>query len=1236
MVKKSKKIKKNKKEVSFTYFIIIAIVVLLLLVIVIDVFSSNADVLGKARDAYMGARNPERYSNSSSEKLSITNTRIQQEVRAIKNRKLDYGIIDLIKTARDNMQQTAFCEEAEEAIGYKYNFQPDLEQIEYVYCTDIDGNNGEHPFKQSTGVFYYSMYDVTPDYSVYPLPDIPTEYNIFTNGCHKIQDKCKTEDEPFLYEAECDPVKEVPTFRVVNCEDKFGENYVCQEGACILDVLEIVEECGNGLTEPGEECDDGNLNNGDSCNEYCEIEEWCGDAIIQEYLEEECDDGNQENDDGCSEDCEIEMPPPDLTIGYVNPNAVSEYCVNFYVFEVCNVGESTVEEEIEISIQANGEVSVFEYEPMDGLDPFECELIKNPPKTHIFKFTTLDSMDNVLFMVDPDDEIDESDETNNFMTQIIYSGDNYYYEPNNFEESNVCSTWCYDSDDGKNWWQAGTTSYLYNQEMGSKTDVCDKYYGYQNQAILTEYYCLSPIYKLDNGLFPYPALQKELDCTVLDAKCENGACIPIDNNQLSCQDLEGGANAWTYGEVLYTSIDGEDSVLQDVCVQNNEKVLEYYCEDDQLANAYWHNCVYDNALCVDGECVEVDEQNICQDNEPENDPFSYGTLEFHKFTGETDYYDDDCSFDRHEVEQDYCVNVNEEPKEMDYDCTQDIGIFGAALCVDGACVYPDPNLMACDEIWDDGLDYYNKGHVESVSMHGVQDQNTDACLPGGNLLIEYFCVGEELHMAEPYDCGLEGMTCYNGKCTTPDENLKFCEEVTDEDGITQVQYINEFGLSTWLETACIDDDENIDNLDLYNYDEDSESNTLVTFSCNGNDAEYQITDCTEMDGVCYKGECLIPDFDLVSCESPIEGGDGNDPFVDGFTDAINEFGVEKTKYDECEDEYELQEYYCDGNEYEDMYIDCNTFGMKCYDDICQTPNPDLMECVEIIYSNGDNSVSYTNDFGEEDYYNDKCINPEYAEFIEAGEPNNVAVPTYNIYNEAAQYQLHYTCNEDSSLGKTVIDCEEQGQVCYNGLCVTSDPTLMNCDDQTSEDKEWFETDPQDPFLEGFSKETNEYGQETGYWDYCQNEETVNEMYCDGNVIENVELDCVQYNMMCNPWSGSCEIYDESLKECFKSDDGNPNVPGYGYIIDGFGNMEDGFDKCKGSDKVREGFCNDVEPYEEIIDCDQGLECRKFCDENNEHVGSACTDPDNEDNVCEPIEVIGEEEVEVIEEEPSEP
>ena len=60
--------------------------------------------------------------------------------------------------------------------------------------------------------------------------------------------------------------------------------------------------CGNGVVEPGEECDDGNDYPYDACRETCMIA-YCGDHVVQDWVED-CDDGMDGDDnDGCSDQC---------------------------------------------------------------------------------------------------------------------------------------------------------------------------------------------------------------------------------------------------------------------------------------------------------------------------------------------------------------------------------------------------------------------------------------------------------------------------------------------------------------------------------------------------------------------------------------------------------------------------------------------------------------------------------------------------------------------------------------------------------------------------------------------------------------------------------------------------------------------------------------------------------------------------------------------------------------------
>ncbi len=64
--------------------------------------------------------------------------------------------------------------------------------------------------------------------------------------------------------------------------------------------------CGNfSVDHPGEQCDDGNFQSGDGCTAGC-IDEYCGDALINDGALENCDDGNSSSGDGCSNICRLE------------------------------------------------------------------------------------------------------------------------------------------------------------------------------------------------------------------------------------------------------------------------------------------------------------------------------------------------------------------------------------------------------------------------------------------------------------------------------------------------------------------------------------------------------------------------------------------------------------------------------------------------------------------------------------------------------------------------------------------------------------------------------------------------------------------------------------------------------------------------------------------------------------------------------------------------------------------
>jgi len=644
-------------------------------------------------------------------------------------------------------------------------------------------------------------------------------------------DTCKEEGLPYLYEAYCDSVTELPTLspNLIDCRDMFGdENYICIKGACVL------KKCGDGLIN------------------------------VVDGVEEECDDGNNIAGDGCDEECQIEVVVEvessniDLVIGKINEIALSENCINSFVFEICNYGEDTVTKDFNINVQANEKFSTFSYNAKEQtIEAGECVNVKNQKKMSIQQFGQLGDTAEVLFSIDVDNNIAEIDENNNIKSQNIYFGDNYYSKPNDFSEENICSTWCFDTDDGKDYWDKGTANWLYIGQSGSSEDVCDTW-GFDNKVYLWEQYCISPVYQLENGLYVYPRGEKKVDCTVMDAKCEDGKCVPIEENHLSCKDLEGDTDFFTYGDVDYTSIDGEKMLLNDECLDETY-LNEYYCQDDELVNVKKYDCSQKNAVCIGGKCVESSEP---PDEEPsnkddsktediENDPFVAGSEDF-------------CSWDYYHLIE-YSLDKNNNLYSSDVDCTQYSNEFGVALCANAVCTYPDPSLKSCKEDLDIGLDYYILGDISSTNEYGMNDYNYDYCVEGiietvdesnnadenaeqnTNLLVEFYCNGNELKMKEPYDCSQDNLVCHSGKCVGVDESQMFCEIINGDDFIS-IHYINEFGDNIWYnQFQCSESKEVFDSVYMDKY--------LAELSCNGNNLAYIINECAEGE-ICQEGKCV--------------------------------------------------------------------------------------------------------------------------------------------------------------------------------------------------------------------------------------------------------------------------------------------------------------------------------------------------------------------------------------------
>ena len=129
------------------------------------------------------------------------------------------------------------------------------------------------------------------------------------------------------------------------CPEDCGE-CGCGDGNCGGD-----EDCGNCAEDCGEcECGDGTCNGDedcDTCPDDCtNCDPYCGDAVVDESLEEECDDGNTAPDDGCDEECKIEpqaAEPGTIVITEImkNPEMVDDVVGEW--FELYNSGDVDVD-----------------------------------------------------------------------------------------------------------------------------------------------------------------------------------------------------------------------------------------------------------------------------------------------------------------------------------------------------------------------------------------------------------------------------------------------------------------------------------------------------------------------------------------------------------------------------------------------------------------------------------------------------------------------------------------------------------------------------------------------------------------------------------------------------------------------------------------------------------------------------------------------------------------------------
>jgi cysteine-rich repeat protein len=175
-----------------------------------------------------------------------------------------------------------------------------------------------------------------PDGSVYRMECGDALYVsdcVNVGGCSGLIDLDGLAINRLVAAAGCDDGKPCTTDRcenLVECRHEFAAQ-------CMAPILSLLldDDCGNGVTDPGESCDDGNTTPGDGCNATCQLEACfsCTGTPSMCTPITTCNDG-----DGCclascadqDDDCSARSPIAGKKLLITDPPASSRRSITFY------------------------------------------------------------------------------------------------------------------------------------------------------------------------------------------------------------------------------------------------------------------------------------------------------------------------------------------------------------------------------------------------------------------------------------------------------------------------------------------------------------------------------------------------------------------------------------------------------------------------------------------------------------------------------------------------------------------------------------------------------------------------------------------------------------------------------------------------------------------------------------------------------------------------------------------
>ncbi len=874
---------------------------------------------------------------------------------------------------------------------------------------------------------------------------------------------------------------------------------------------------------------------------------------------------------GCSSGVCLPCQPiinPDLVVKSIAKTALSEQCLNSFTFTICNEGDADVNKEFPLTVEANNikKEYLVKQNKFPELKAGGCANIVVPGLFSVGGFgLDLNQNAEVKIVLDTTNVIEEKNENNNELKETVFTGDAYYYDP---EQKIKCDTYCYETDAGKDYPNKGIMTFKYSGYVNNEEDFCPDLD--INKVFLNERFCQLPIVLKSNGKFSNPASGGTYNCLdqIPPKKCSSGQCAPLTTlcedaygnlaPCLQCLDYEGVTTDFSQfqsfdqsfvdlnvdplvkGSIDYTNIDNEKSKIPDEC-ESTEVLKDFYCtmyDQFPLVERYFTNCYQLKTkagvghACMLGKCValsglEFKDGQMCLSEGASNAPGNAGGKK----------------------SEEVCQPI---PPVLNNDLHNEDSPEGKKqLCSGGKCVPLEKGFEQCIGPAEDQTDPFKRDTVTEIKLLGETNPSEDQCEDYGDSVREYYCNGNFLESKKTscdaiLDKKGQGASCVGGECVFFDESLMSCKEKEDS-GIDlekggYVDYVTGYGFSDSKGDECLNED------------------TLIETYCGGKDNK-EITiyehSCKEEGKICSQNACktLKPELMLCSDTEQVNGKSVLDKNVYGEVSGVDTLGEGYFAHDKCgQFNFETEtasskviERYCENKQLKETELTCDS-GTLCDNGKCAFASESLKSCK--VDEKNPFLAHATDVFGKIKVAESNC--PPW---------NSKLIDLPYCQGNTIKYE-HKSCpdGEECKLGGG-----EEGKY---AICVKVDYSKEKCEEK-----------------ETGAVKTDKFG-ETQTWNaYCFENGNIQKIVCISKTTwEGVELPCEE-GKACNPQKDKCDVIDESKKNCAYNS-ANKQVD----FTDHFGNSYSQEPFCNGDFARSEPYCDGKDKKVKDVPCAAGEEC----------------------------------------------